>query len=91
MSMTQIYNTATIKAKANEITSQNGELKKIVAEMASIVSEMTSIWRDSAQSKFVQQFNELKPELDSFCTNIDNFAERATAHAMSVEKNSEVL
>lgn len=89
--MTQIYNTATIKAKAGEITTQNGELRKIIAEMESIVSEMSSVWKDSAQTKFVQQFNELRPELESFCKSIDSFAERAKIHAIKVEENSDVL
>ena len=89
--MTQIYNTATIKTKAGEITTQNGELRKIIAEMESIVSEMRSVWKDSAQTKFVQQFNELRPELESFCKSIDSFAERAMNHAIKVEEMSEVL
>lgn len=91
MSTTQIYNTATIKNKANEIITQNGELKKIIAEMESIVSEMTGVWKDSAQTKFVQQFNQMKPELESFCKSIADFAQRAEDHANEVEKGQDVL
>lgn len=89
--MTQIYNTATMKAKAGEITTQNGELRKIIAEMETIVTEMGSVWKDSAQTKFVQQFNELRPELESFCKSIDSFAERAKNHAINVENTSDIL
>lgn len=91
MGATQIYNTAVIKNKAGEITTQNGELKKLIAEMESVISEMSGVWKDSAQTKFVQQFNQMKPELESFCKSISDFAQRAENHAAEVEKGQEVL
>ena len=88
---TQFYNTAVMKNKAAEIEAQNTELKSIITQMEGIVSELSAVWKDSAQSKFVQQFNDLKPELDSFCKSIAGFAERAVNHANEVEKNQDVL
>lgn len=91
MSMTQIYDTAAIKAKAGEITTQNSELRKIIIEMEGIVSDLSAVWQDSAQTKFVQQFNEMKPELESFCKNIDKFVVRAEKHVADIEKISPIL
>lgn len=89
--MTQVYNTETIKAKAGEISAQNNELRKIIAQMESIIHDMSNVWKDNAQTKFVQQFNELKPDLDSFCKSIDSFAERAETHANDVIKVEPIL
>ena len=91
MSGTQFYNTTAIKNKAEEIKTQNAELKKIIAEMEGIVNEISRVWQDCAQTKFVQQFNEMQPELDSFCKNIASYAERAENHAIAVEKDSTVI
>ena len=45
-------------------------------------------WKDAAQTKFVKQFNDMKPELDSFCKGVASFAERAEKHAKDVKKTS---
>ena len=89
--MTQIYDIAVIKTKAGDISTQNAELKKLIEEMGSIIDDMSRVWQDNAQTKFVKQFNELRPDLDRFCKGIDTLAERADTHAKTVEKNSEVL
>ena len=86
---TQFYETAQIEKKAAEVREQNAELRKIIASMEGIVRDLSSVWKDVAQTKFVKQFEELRPELDSFCSGIDKIAERAETHAKDVKKVSQ--
>lgn len=85
---TQLYDITQINKQVTNIRAQNEELAKTIQAMENIVRDLSSVWKDAAQTKFVQQFEELKPELDSFCKNITNFADRAEAHAKNVHKVS---
>ena len=81
---TQLYNISEINKKAGEVRDQHKELKEIIASMDSIIEDLSSVWKDVAQTKFVKQFEQLRPELDKFCKSIESFAERAEKHAKDV-------
>ena len=88
--MAQIYNPDEIISKANAMKSQSDELKSLVNQMQSIVNEMSSVWKSPAQDAFKNKFVDIQPQLMSFCTNINSFADRAIAQAEAV-KTSEVI
>lgn len=85
---TQYYEITQINHKAADIRQQSKQLEQTIQSMENIVNDLHSVWSDSAQLKFVQQFYDLKPELDSFCTTIERFAEQAEKHAADVLKVS---
>ncbi len=89
--MAQMYNPDEIISKAKAMTDQSDELKKLINQMRNIVTEMGSVWQSPAQQAFTSKFEEIEPQLSSFCTTINSFADKATRHAKSVKDIEEVL
>ena len=87
----QSYDTSALKNKAGDVRTQNAELRSMINQLEDLLNEMKGVWKDSAQTKFAQQFANMRPELDSFCKSIDSFAERAEQHATTVEQAEDVL
>ena len=87
--MAQIYNPQEIINKAKEMRTQSEQLKKLINQMSGIVSEMRTVWQSPAQQKFSSRFSEIEPELSSFVTAINSFADRATAQAEAVLKSED--
>lgn len=88
--MAQMYNPDEIISTANAMTEQSGELKNLIAQMGNIVSEMSSVWQSPAQSEFAAKFQDIEPQLTSFCTTVNSFAEKATSHANDVKASEGV-
>lgn len=88
MSGTQFYELQQILNKANDIDTANAELKRNIQEMEDIVNDMKSVWEDATQTRFVQQFNAMQPDLEAFCTNISKLTQRAIQHVEDVKKAS---
>ena len=82
--MAQMYNPDEIISKANGMKEQSTELKSLINDMTNIVCEMRSVWQSPAQQRFTEKFEEIEPQLSSFCTNINSFAEKAIDHAKAV-------
>ena len=87
--MAQMYNPQEIISKANAMKEQSSQLQKMIQEMSSIVSDMSSVWKSPAQQSFTSKFSEIAPELMSFVTSINSFADRATEQAQAVIKSEE--
>lgn len=88
--MAQMYNPEEIINKASAMKEQSTELKRLIAEMSTVVAEMSAVWQSPAQQSFSAKFGEIEPQLSSFVTSINSFADRATAQAEAVIK-SEVV
>lgn len=84
--MAQIYNPDEIINKANVMKEQSNALKKLIGQMNEVVGSMSSVWQSPAQQSFSRKFEEIEPELSSFVTNINAFADRATEQANAVKK-----
>lgn len=89
--MAQEYNPYEMKAKAETMKEQSTTLKTSISKMASVVSEMSSVWESPAANRFIAKFEEIRPELERFCKNIDDFADRATAQAVAVINSETVV
>lgn len=87
--MGQMYNPQEIINKASDMKSQSDQLKKLIGDMSSIVSEMGAVWKSPAQQSFSAKFGEIEPQLTSFVTSINSFADRATAQAEAVLKSED--
>ena len=87
--MAQMYNPDEIIAKANAMTEQSGELKSLISQMGNIVAEMSAVWQSPAQQSFSAKFGEIEPQLSSFVTSINSFAERAITQANAVKASEE--
>ena len=88
MSETQFYNIAQIHGKADEIDALQKELVANISDMENIITKMKTVWQDATRTKFVQQFETMRPDLDAFCKNIATLSRNAKAHAEAVEKTS---
>lgn len=82
--MAQMYNPQEIKNKATAMKEQSSQLQKMISQMSTIVSEMSAVWQSPAQQSFTAKFGEIEPQLTSFVTSINSFADRATAQAQAV-------
>ena len=83
--MAQVYNPTEIKSKANQMKEESARLKNLIDQMSGVVDSLGGVWQSPAQSKFASKFHDLEPKLLSFCGSINQFGERAIAHAESVE------
>lgn len=84
---TQYYETVMMKNNAGSIEDENAKLRQIINELDEIVKSLPNVWKDAAQIKFAEKFNQMQPELNKFCSSIDSFASKAKEHALIVEKN----
>lgn len=82
--MTQEYNPQEMITAADELVKQKGLLQKEISNMRSIVEQMATVWQSDAQRAFTARFNEIDPQLSSFCTTIQSFADGAKNHAQAV-------
>ena len=87
--MAQMYNPQEIKNKATAMKEQSTQLQKLIDQMSSIVSEMSAAWQSPAQQSFTAKFGEIEPQLTSFVTSINSFADRATEQAEAVIKSED--
>ena len=87
--MSQMYNPDEIITKANAMTEQGAQLKSLIEQMSSIVSDMSTVWQSPAQQSFSAKYAEIEPQLSSFVTSINSFAERAVTQANAVKQSED--
>ena len=87
--MAQIYNPQEIINKASNMKEESENLRKLINSMSDVVSSMSSVWQSPAQQSFSAKFKEIEPELSSFVTNINGFADRAIQQAEAVIRSED--
>ena len=64
------------------IAEQAATLEKQVERITVLIEENGTVWESSAQEKFSQNFEKIKPPLFNFCKQIDILAKKAMFYAM---------
>lgn len=82
--MEQMYNPQEIINTANKMENSKNELAQLIQDLRATVDEMKKVYVSPAATAFARKFEEIEPQLNNYCKEIQGFSDTAKKHAQKV-------